>query len=94
MDELRDAARALDRVFMHEHYVVPDLYAGTNRVSRWDKFGIPKIVPKYYTIATPERLAAVGGDRVVGQVTPTGSKPPASDGNEHPCSPTSASACC
>ena len=53
MDELRTAARALDRVFMHEHYVVPDLYAGTNRVSRWDKFGIPKTVPKYYTIATP-----------------------------------------
>jgi hypothetical protein len=22
-------------------------------VSRWDKFGIPKVVPKYYTIATP-----------------------------------------
>ena len=53
MDELRDAARALDRVFMFEHYVVTDLYAGTNRVSRWDKFGIPKVVPKYYTIATP-----------------------------------------
>ena len=53
MDELRTAARALDRVFMHEHYVVPDLYAGTNRVSRWDKFGIPKVVPKYYTISTP-----------------------------------------
>ncbi len=53
MDDLRNATRALDRVFMHEHYVVPDLYAGTNRVSRWDKFGIPKTVPKFYTIATP-----------------------------------------
>ena len=36
-------------------------------MSRWDKFGIPKTVPKYYTIATPQRLAAVGGHRVVGQ---------------------------
>lgn len=53
MDELRTATRALDRVFMYEHYVVPDLFGGTNRVSRWDKFGIPKTVPKYYTIATP-----------------------------------------
>jgi peptide/nickel transport system substrate-binding protein/microcin C transport system substrate-binding protein len=53
MDELRTATRALDRVFMHEHYVVPDLFGATNRVSRWDKFGIPKVVPKYYTIATP-----------------------------------------
>jgi microcin C transport system substrate-binding protein len=53
MDELRTAAHALDRVFMREYYVVPDLYAGTNRVSRWDKFGIPKTVPQYYTIATP-----------------------------------------
>ncbi len=53
MDELRTATRALDRIFINEHYVVPDLYAGTNRVSRWDKFGIPKVVPKFYTIATP-----------------------------------------
>lgn len=53
MDELVTATRALDRVFMNEHYHVPDLYGATNRVSRWDKFGIPKTVPKYYTIATP-----------------------------------------
>ncbi len=53
MEELRTATRALDRVFMHEHYVVPDLYGATNRVSRWDKLGIPKVVPRYYTIATP-----------------------------------------
>jgi peptide/nickel transport system substrate-binding protein/microcin C transport system substrate-binding protein len=53
MEELETATRALDRVFINEHYVVPDLYGATNRVSRWDKFGIPKAVPKYYTIATP-----------------------------------------
>ena len=53
MDELRDAARALDRVLIFQYYQVPDLFGGTNRVSRWDKFGIPKVVPKYYTIATP-----------------------------------------
>jgi len=53
MEELRDAARALDRVIIYGWYQVPDLFAGTSRVSRWDKFGIPKVVPKYYTIATP-----------------------------------------
>jgi ABC-type oligopeptide transport system substrate-binding subunit len=53
MDELRDAARALDRVIIFEYWQVPDLYGATNRVSRWDKFGIPKVVPKYYSIATP-----------------------------------------
>ncbi len=53
MEELVTATRALDRVFMNEHYHVPDLFGASNRVSRWDKFGIPKTVPKYYTIATP-----------------------------------------
>jgi peptide/nickel transport system substrate-binding protein/microcin C transport system substrate-binding protein len=53
MEELVTVTHALDRVYMHEHFVVPDLYAGTNRVSRWDKFGIPKTVPKFYTISTP-----------------------------------------
>ena len=53
MDELRDAARALDRVIIFEYWQVPDLYGASNRVSRWDKFGIPKVVPKYYSIATP-----------------------------------------
>jgi peptide/nickel transport system substrate-binding protein/microcin C transport system substrate-binding protein len=53
MDELTDAARALDRVLIFGYYQVPDLYGGTNRVSRWDKFGIPRVVPRYYTIATP-----------------------------------------
>lgn len=53
MDELRDAARALDRVIIFGWYQVPDLYSGNSRVSRWDKFGIPKVFPKYYEIATP-----------------------------------------
>jgi peptide/nickel transport system substrate-binding protein/microcin C transport system substrate-binding protein len=49
-DELRDAARALDRIVMHEHYQVPQLYQPSYSVSYWDKFGIPKTLPKYYTI--------------------------------------------
>lgn len=53
MEELRDSARALDRVIMHGYYQVPDLYSGSNPVSRWNRLGIPKTVPKYYTITTP-----------------------------------------
>jgi len=53
MDELRDAARALDRVITFGFYQVPDLYLSADRVSRWDRLGIPATVPKYFTIASP-----------------------------------------
>ena len=46
-DELRDAARALDRVVMHQHYQVPQLYSGGYLMSYWNKFGIPA-TPKFY----------------------------------------------
>lgn len=47
-DELRDAARALDRLVMQGHYQVPQLFSGGYLTSYWNKFGIPPI-PKYYT---------------------------------------------
>ncbi len=47
-DELRDAARALDRIVMQGHYQVPQLFSGGYLMSYWNKFGIPP-VPKYYT---------------------------------------------
>lgn len=47
-DELRDAARALDRIMMHGHYQVPQLYSPGYLMSYWNKFGIPP-TPKYYT---------------------------------------------
>jgi ABC-type oligopeptide transport system substrate-binding subunit len=53
IEQMRDAARALDRIIMHGYYQVPDLYSGADRVSRWDRLGIPGTLPKYYTIATP-----------------------------------------
>jgi microcin C transport system substrate-binding protein len=49
-DELRDACRALDRIVMHKHYQVPQLYSPGYAVSYWNKFGIPATMPKYYTI--------------------------------------------
>jgi microcin C transport system substrate-binding protein len=47
-DELRDAARALDRIVMHNHYQVPQLFSPGYFMSYWDKFGIPP-KPKFYT---------------------------------------------
>jgi len=48
-DELRDASRALDRIVMHQHYQVPQLFSPGYLTSYWNKFGIPKVQPKYYT---------------------------------------------
>jgi len=50
MPELLDAARALDRIVMHQHWQVPDLYSNNYRVSYWDRFDRPKTMPKFYTI--------------------------------------------
>jgi microcin C transport system substrate-binding protein len=53
LDDLRDAARALDRVVMWSYWQVPDLYFASERASYWDKFGIPAVRPEYYTIESP-----------------------------------------
>ncbi|MEO5696432.1 MAG: extracellular solute-binding protein [Burkholderiaceae bacterium] len=50
LDELRTASRAIDRVVMWSHWQVPDLYFANERVSYWDKFGMPDVRPKYFTI--------------------------------------------
>ena len=49
-EALRDASRALDRVIMWSYYFIPDLFSPAYRVSYWDKFAMPKQMPKYYTI--------------------------------------------
>lgn len=46
-DDLKAAGRALDRVLLWEHYVIPNWHSGVFRVAYWDKFGIPEVVPKY-----------------------------------------------
>jgi microcin C transport system substrate-binding protein len=38
--------RALDRVLLHSHYVVPHWYSGTVNVAFWDRFGIPDYTPR------------------------------------------------
>jgi microcin C transport system substrate-binding protein len=46
--DLVAAARALDRVLMHKHIVVPHWYSSTHRVAYRDRFGIPDKMPLYY----------------------------------------------
>lgn len=46
--ELVSAARALDRVLLHQYIVVPHWYSSTHRVAYRNRFGIPEVAPKYY----------------------------------------------
>jgi microcin C transport system substrate-binding protein len=50
LDELRTAARALDRVVTWNFWQLPMLYANTEPISYWNRFGMPKTVPKYFQI--------------------------------------------
>ncbi|MBL8289410.1 MAG: ABC transporter substrate-binding protein [Rubrivivax sp.] len=49
LTELRDAARALDRLVMWGHFQVPDLYTNAENVSWWNRFGIPPVQAKYFS---------------------------------------------
>jgi microcin C transport system substrate-binding protein len=53
LDALRDAARALDRVVMWNHWQVPDLYTADEPASYWNRFGMPSVRPKYFALEAP-----------------------------------------
>jgi microcin C transport system substrate-binding protein len=68
--ELVAATRALDRVLLWNHYVVPQFTYGKSRTARWDRFGRPDPLPKYGAAAfptvwwwDPERAARAGTRR-------------------------------
>lgn len=46
-DSLITATRALDRVLLHNWYVIPQFYLNAHRVAYWDKFGKPAQPPKH-----------------------------------------------
>ncbi len=50
--ELVAATRALDRVLLWNHYVVPQFYAPRDRVAYWDKYGHPKKLPERTNVMT------------------------------------------
>jgi microcin C transport system substrate-binding protein len=52
-EELVAATRALDRVLLWNHYVVPQWTYGKVRTARWDRFGRPDPLPKYGLSAFP-----------------------------------------
>ena len=62
--------RALDRVLLWHHYVVPHFHIRTFRVAYWDKFERPAISPRYalgldtwwVDAAKAQRLAGKSGD--------------------------------
>ena len=51
--DLEAAARALDRILLWNHYVVPQWYYNKVRTARWDRFGHPELMPKYGRAAFP-----------------------------------------
>jgi microcin C transport system substrate-binding protein len=65
--ELVAATRALDRVLLWNHYVVPQYSTDQTRTARWDRFGHPGVLPKYAEPAFPtvwwwdaEKAASIG----------------------------------
>jgi microcin C transport system substrate-binding protein len=52
-EELAAATRALDRVLLWNHYVVPQWIYGKVRTARWDRFGKPDRMPIYGLSAFP-----------------------------------------
>ena len=46
-EELVYRTRALDRVLLNNHYVIPHWHKNSHRIAYWDKFAKPDISPKY-----------------------------------------------
>jgi len=52
-EDLVAATKALDRILLWGHYVVPQWTYGKVRSARWDRFGHPDPMPKYGMAAFP-----------------------------------------
>jgi microcin C transport system substrate-binding protein len=68
--ELVAGTRALDRVLLWNHYVVPQFTIDRVRTARWDRFGRPDLLPKYAEPAFPtvwwwdsEKAGKIGNQR-------------------------------
>lgn len=46
-EELVAATKALDRVLLWNHFVIPQFYTDVYRTARWDRFGHPDNIPIY-----------------------------------------------
>ena len=45
-EDLINHTRALDRILLFNHYVIPQWHIGYDRVAYWDKFAMPAVIPK------------------------------------------------
>jgi microcin C transport system substrate-binding protein len=49
LDTLKATTRAMDRVLLWNHYVIPQLHNDIYRLAYWNKFGHPEKLPYYGT---------------------------------------------
>ncbi|MGC1459037.1 MAG: extracellular solute-binding protein [Steroidobacteraceae bacterium] len=61
LEQLVDASRALDRIFIAEHFAVPFRYRPDYMVAYWDKFDMPAVAPKNYSVDYYIIQAGIGG---------------------------------
>ena len=47
LEKLQLTTRALDRVLLWNHYVIPQFYNTEHRIAYWNRFGQPERLPKY-----------------------------------------------
>lgn len=47
LEQLQVINRALDRVLLWNHYVIPQFYNSKHRFAHWNRFGKPDVQPKY-----------------------------------------------
>jgi microcin C transport system substrate-binding protein len=70
-DALVAYTRALDRVLLWGHYVIPHWYVDYYRVAYWDKFGRPAVSPKYALgVLNTWWYDAAKAAKIAGQTTP------------------------
>jgi ABC-type oligopeptide transport system substrate-binding subunit len=61
LEELQNGARALDRIFIAEHFAVPFIYRPYRLAAYWDRFGIPAVRPSYYSVDYYQIQDGLGG---------------------------------
>lgn len=53
LEQLHTVAHAIDRVIMHSHPFVPELYFAAQPMSWWNRFGVPVTQPDDFTVDSP-----------------------------------------
>jgi len=54
LTQLLDAAHALDRVMLHQHYYIPWLRRPTYNAAWWDRLELPTHAPRYFTLTSDD----------------------------------------